>query len=562
MGRHSWRSAGHSSTGARTYVELYGAYTECEAVYGVDHLLALGESLDESDRAQLATRPAGHRLGRLHHRHPPAVGRRARACSLVAHQGPGRRPASERLRNQVLSPERQLAAFDLENTLIASNVVTSYSWLATRRLSTADRAPLRRPHARRGARRCWPSTARTAATSCGRSTAATRAPRSSSSTTTRPSTSARLLLAGSFPAAIRRVREHRAAGHRTVLITGALDVVVEPLRPLFDDIVCAELGTEVDRDGAGCYRPARRRPTHGRGSGRSPRRLLRRRGPRRWPRPSPTPTPPRTCRCSRPSASRWRSTPRPGWPSSPASGAGWSSTSATAPGFARTASLPHRPPPRSDAACNAARPEAPDEGADRSTATSPGSARRRLAGRVRRRRRGPVGPLRLRDIDPPDLPGAGLGAPARPAWPGICGSDLATVDGRQLALLRADRVVPVRARPRGGRRPTPTAAGSVVGARARLRRPGHRPRVRRLRRRPTRQLRAPRLRRTSSPACRPASAATPAAGGPPSMVAHPSQLHAVPDELDDEAAVHGRAHRLRGARRAGRAACSPTSPSP
>ena len=46
-----------------------------------------------------------------------------------------------------------------------------------------------------------------------------------------------LILTKSFPAAIRRVREHRALGHRTVLITGALDFVVEPLAPLFDDIV-------------------------------------------------------------------------------------------------------------------------------------------------------------------------------------------------------------------------------------------------------------------------------------------------------------------------------------
>jgi HAD superfamily hydrolase (TIGR01490 family) len=50
-----------------------------------------------------------------------------------------------------------------------------------------------------------------------------------------------MLLAKSFPAAIRRVREHRRLGHRTVLITGALDFVVKPLEPLFDDIVCASL---------------------------------------------------------------------------------------------------------------------------------------------------------------------------------------------------------------------------------------------------------------------------------------------------------------------------------
>ena len=51
-----------------------------------------------------------------------------------------------------------------------------------------------------------------------------------------------LMLTKAFPAGIRRVREHRAAGHRTVLVTGALDFVIEPLKPLFDDVVCASLG--------------------------------------------------------------------------------------------------------------------------------------------------------------------------------------------------------------------------------------------------------------------------------------------------------------------------------
>ena len=39
-----------------------------------------------------------------------------------------------------------------------------------------------------------------------------------------------LILIKSFPAGLRRC-EHRAAGHQTVLITGALDTAVEPLRP-------------------------------------------------------------------------------------------------------------------------------------------------------------------------------------------------------------------------------------------------------------------------------------------------------------------------------------------
>jgi phosphoserine phosphatase len=43
------------------------------------------------------------------------------------------------------------------------------------------------------------------------------------------------------------VRQHRALGHRTVLITGALDIVVERnLRPLFDEIICARMSKTSD----------------------------------------------------------------------------------------------------------------------------------------------------------------------------------------------------------------------------------------------------------------------------------------------------------------------------
>src|SRR5205807_2990835 len=37
---------------ALSYVELYGAYAECEAVYGVDRLLALWDSASPDDQAQ------------------------------------------------------------------------------------------------------------------------------------------------------------------------------------------------------------------------------------------------------------------------------------------------------------------------------------------------------------------------------------------------------------------------------------------------------------------------------------------------------------------------------
>jgi HAD superfamily hydrolase (TIGR01490 family) len=232
---------------ASTYVELYGAYTECEAVYGVANLLALADSLDDADRAALALDPRvidwdDYITGT----HLPSVVEHGRARSSPTKGRGGTR--TDRLRAQVLSPDRQMAAFDLENTLIASNVVTSYSWLATRRLSGADRL-------RFAVRTLAEAPALLAQDRADRSDFLRSfyrryegAPLDQLDEDALEHFSA-VLLARSFPAAIRRVREHRAMGHRTVLITGALDVVIEPLRPLFDDVVCARLGTELDHDG-------------------------------------------------------------------------------------------------------------------------------------------------------------------------------------------------------------------------------------------------------------------------------------------------------------------------
>lgn len=37
--------------------------------------------------------------------------------------------------------------------------------------------------------------------------------------------------------AVARIREHRAAGHRTVLVTGSIDLLAAPLAGLFDEVV-------------------------------------------------------------------------------------------------------------------------------------------------------------------------------------------------------------------------------------------------------------------------------------------------------------------------------------
>jgi phosphoserine phosphatase len=56
-----------------------------------------------------------------------------------------------------------------------------------------------------------------------------------------------LILQRLAPAAVRRIREHRSAGHRTILITGALQVFSRPLEPLFDDVVPTRLAIREGR---------------------------------------------------------------------------------------------------------------------------------------------------------------------------------------------------------------------------------------------------------------------------------------------------------------------------
>ncbi len=245
---------------ALEYVQLYGAYTECEAIYGIDQMLDMAQRLgaapdpeagdDEVLRDGLGEgMPIDPRAidwdRYITDVHLPSVVTHGRAATSATRRDPDRR--SRRLRAQVLSEDRHLAAFDLENTLVASNVVASYAWLAGRRLDTGDRIRL-------VGRLLAEAPSLLAADRQDRSDFLRSFYRRYEGAPVEQlrqdaaEAMSDLLLARSFPEAIRRVRAHRALGHRTVLITGALDVVVEPLATLFDDIVCAESVTEV-RDG-------------------------------------------------------------------------------------------------------------------------------------------------------------------------------------------------------------------------------------------------------------------------------------------------------------------------
>jgi alcohol-forming fatty acyl-CoA reductase len=232
---------------ALSYVELDGADTETEAIFSVDRLLELDASLAADEREEFCLDPAVVDWPRFFQDiYVPAVVAHARV-RLASQARP--RPSTaglsreERARRAVLSPDRQLAVFDLENTLVATNVVDSYAWFATRHMGLAERARftvktlLEAPRMLsldmidRGDFLRW---------FYRRYEDASLDELSEESW----ELTSDLLVAKSFPAGIRRVREHRALGHRTLLITGALDFVIEPFRPLFDDVICAHMSAD------------------------------------------------------------------------------------------------------------------------------------------------------------------------------------------------------------------------------------------------------------------------------------------------------------------------------
>ena len=264
------------------YVDLYGMYMECDATYLTDRLMELWNELDDNDKAAFCFDPSaidwrtyltevhlpsvmatarvkvapaskkdlGGRLAGDEAGGNEAADEHSASDSPLARWLPSARRSEhaimERRRQQILSPDRHLAAFDLENTLLASNVVASWGWLSTRRLSRSEQA-------------------RIVARALAEAPRLLKLDRADRSDFLRYfyrrfkgapvdqlgddtwEMFSDMLLAQAFPAAIRRVRRHRDLGHRTVLITGALDFVVEPFSPLFDHIVCPSLGTASGR---------------------------------------------------------------------------------------------------------------------------------------------------------------------------------------------------------------------------------------------------------------------------------------------------------------------------
>lgn len=233
------------------YVELYGAYVETEARFSTDGLLELWDRLDAGDRESFCFDPATIDWDEyVTSLHLPSVVRHGRVSTTPPKKGTLPVEESKRRlqkgRAQALDPARQLAVFDLEHTLVASNVVSSYVWLAAHgathpeKLKLAARVLKDLPKLIAMERRDRGEFLRTFYREAYEGKLQAEIEK-------RVQDLFDLYLAPRmFPEGIRRVRAHRAAGHTTLLVTGALDWLVAPLLPLFDGLIAARMET---RDG-------------------------------------------------------------------------------------------------------------------------------------------------------------------------------------------------------------------------------------------------------------------------------------------------------------------------
>ena len=221
----------------RRYMELYGSYTESEVAFVDERTLALHNALDPADQEQFGCDSAiidwRHYLQDVH---CPSITAPLRAMT----SGRSKRRTPTVQLGATDGAKHVLAVFDLDGTLMSSNVVESYLRLRLPGLARHEQV-------------------REMADVVGSLPRYLIADRRDRGALLRavyrryagvdPADLDRLvdeeladdILARVWPAAIRRVRDHRAAGHRTLLITGAIRPLTRPLAPLFDEIAAAEL---------------------------------------------------------------------------------------------------------------------------------------------------------------------------------------------------------------------------------------------------------------------------------------------------------------------------------
>ncbi len=212
------------------YSRIYGPYSSDTATFSTHHTAALFESLDPHDRDAFPfdiTRLDWKTW--LQGTHLPALTTRP----------------SRRKRKKVVAEEPGVVAaiFDVDGTLVGSNVVSYYAWLKMREMPAAARPlwaaaflakipfywaldKVSRAHFNRAFYKNYAGWTPSRARHLGQESF--------------PG----FTLSRIYPDALECLREHKRKGHRVVLLSGALDFLLDPFKDLADDVLSASLAEE------------------------------------------------------------------------------------------------------------------------------------------------------------------------------------------------------------------------------------------------------------------------------------------------------------------------------
>ena len=231
-------------------IQLYGVYTEVDCIFDTRNLMSIWENVPAEERK---TFPFDAALYDWEHYfqdvHFPTVVRMSRAETAA---GKGKQPTGSTAVKSESSSVRAaierrkgradvLAVFDVDGTLVETNVVEYFLWMRLR-AQPLEQWPGFMAQMLREAPR-WLYLERRSRAEFQRSfyreydgldyEVMKRLGREALDAVT---------LRRIYPEGMRRIREHKRAGHRVLLLTGALDVVVEPLAELLDvEVDCAHL---------------------------------------------------------------------------------------------------------------------------------------------------------------------------------------------------------------------------------------------------------------------------------------------------------------------------------
>lgn len=225
----------------RRYLDLYREYTQAELRFSDRSTMALLRSLSPEDQERFAfdTSVVDWPVY-LQEIHCPAVTKPVRRLDELR---AARRRSARKGPRPVGEGTEVAAFFDMDGTLLSSNVIETYLWVRLRELSTSERfAELGRVAAKvpalvQAERRQRSDFLRTIYKEYAGARLADLDAIADEHLTSH-------VLSRLSPEAVRRIREHRRAGQQTVLITGAIRPLTRPLLPLFDHIEAAELAVD------------------------------------------------------------------------------------------------------------------------------------------------------------------------------------------------------------------------------------------------------------------------------------------------------------------------------